>query len=109
VPFLRLKRKGRMPKQIGAELEKRIAKATGDNAVLLGRNAYNRAHVVSGQTRGSIKVAPKSPSTYELTAGFGAPFEEARGGQHAFISQAIEATREEAKRNIEEAIEGAIG
>jgi hypothetical protein len=100
--------KGKRPSQMSKDIEKAMIQATKDNAETLAREAKARAHVITGQTRDSIQVKMQGPYHGQVIAGFGAPFEEERGGDHAFASQAVEAVKPIARRNGEIALQEAI-
>jgi hypothetical protein len=57
----------------------RRAKLT-DAATLYKNDAVTNAHVITGRTRGSIKVESITDNEATITAGFGMPFEEKREG-----------------------------
>jgi trehalose-6-phosphatase len=105
---LRLLFKGKRPSQMSKDIEQAMIQATEDNANTLAREAKARVHVITGRTRESIKVRMQGPYKGQVLADYGAPFEEERGGDHAFASQAVEAVKPICRRNGEIALGEAI-
>jgi hypothetical protein len=52
-----------------------------EGALFFFKDAQKNAHVISGKTKASIHIESVTRDRGVITAGFGMPFEEKRGGQ----------------------------
>lgn len=67
--------------------------------------AHTFVHIRSGITDRSIAVQRgPAPDSAQVVAGGGARFEEERGGDHAFLSRAVQAAAPQARATAEQAI-----
>ena len=73
-----------------------------EGALFFFRDAQKNAHVISGKTKASIHIESVTQQMGIISAGFGMPFEEKRGGQkqdtgtpHKTFTAAAKATGEE--------------
>jgi hypothetical protein len=73
-----------------------------DSAKVFEDEANAKVHVITGKTQNSIRVlgAANDGSSVDIEAAWGAPFEEDRKGEHAFMSMAAEKTDNEMRAII---------
>src|SRR5689334_1962242 len=58
-----------------------------EGAELVAREARAVGHQISGRTVGSIALQPLNQHATRVVAGYGAPWEERRGGDHALFTR----------------------
>ena len=56
-------------------------KAIEEGVTVFYKDAVKNAHVITGKTKASIHIESVTPKIGVISAGFGMPFEEKRGGQ----------------------------
>ena len=56
-----------------------------EGATFFKNDAVSNAHVISGKTKGSIKIESITDKEATISAGFGMPFEEKRSGTKARV------------------------
>jgi hypothetical protein len=75
--------------QVGVTVSREAAEAVAGAMRAVG-------HVRTGKTVGSIALQPLNQYATRVVAGYGAPWEERRGGDHALLTRAVEAVEPQA-------------
>jgi len=105
--WLTFRVKGKRPSAVAAALPDTLGAATEANAQDLLATARRAVHKITHRTEESLDVIMEDALHGHLVGRYGAVFEVARGGDHDFSTQALDAVRPRAQARVQQALKEA--